>query len=134
MTIPDGVLLAPGCTIADNPQTAQFLQTCAEVAFELGHPITIVHGTDGQHSGFLDPHPFGFAFDVRTHDQINPDLLRTTLLTRLGTDWSDLIEDAGIPNEHLHAQIRKALWQALAPADQIADARSRDEANGRIVA
>lgn len=115
MDLPSGVTIGQGCTLATNEQTAHFLKCCEWTAEEVGHVVTITHGTDGQHSGAIDPHLFGFAFDVRTHDQINPHVTLGVLAQALGPEWYVFLEDAGTANEHLHAQVRKDLWRALVP-------------------
>lgn len=86
---------------------------------EIGHDLVITSGTDGQHSGNLDPHHAGCAYDVRSHDidEMTKSLFVQKVLNHLGdvqpssggwvTDYFfGWIEDAGQPNEHAHFQLR----------------------------
>ena len=124
-----GVALLPGCTVADNDSTEQMLQACQSVANGITEPgLVITHGTDGQHSGAADPHPFGFALDIRTHglDALHVlELLRDFLSQ---TIYFMQIEDAGQPNEHLHVQVQKSLWPTLVDPVLLAEARAKDAA------
>jgi hypothetical protein len=76
----------------------------------LGRDITISSACDGTHSGPEDPHHLGKAYDLRISDIPDPELLLKTLQEFLGSAWFFVwIEDAGQPNQHIHAQVRKGI-------------------------
>ena len=95
----------------------------SKVSRALGLALVITSGADGEHTGPLDPHKFGKAFDVRSHDftaeQKNEVL--TSVMKELGEirpaigggyitefffGW---LEAEGKPNEHFHFQLRHDL-------------------------
>ena len=69
--------------------------------------LTITSGTDGQHSGPLDPHHEGEAYDIRTHDFDGPTktAVLQAIMQPLGWDrFYGTIEAPGLANEHIHCQ------------------------------
>jgi len=89
---------------------------------KLGTDLTITSGTDGTHSGPIDPHHLGAAYDVRSHSF--PDVMKQTVLlsvmAELGvarpqssgyvTDkFFGWLEAAGSDNEHFHFQLRHGI-------------------------
>lgn len=75
----------------------------------LNVPLTITSGTDGEHSGPDDPHHYGEAYDVRSHDYDEDTKQRILdgVLGRLGDDFYGFVEASGTSNEHYHIQRRK---------------------------
>ncbi len=72
--------------------------------------LTITSGSDGVHSGIDDPHHFGNAYDVRSHD------LDTVTKQQFLANLNDLLqrdkfyyflENPGEVDEHFHIQVRK---------------------------
>jgi len=94
-----------------SPAGIRILSALDHVAQALGRDITVTSGSDGEHSGPSDPHHFGNAYDIRTHDDPDKQQLIVALLNRLAeTDqgrFYAFIEDDGGPNEHIHCQLRK---------------------------
>jgi hypothetical protein len=77
---------------------------------KLGKDLTITSGTDGLHSGPLDPHHLGEAFDIRSHDF--PEALRPVVLKAIMEEldparFYGFLEAPGQANEHFHLQRRK---------------------------
>jgi hypothetical protein len=72
-----------------------------------GEDLILTHGTDGAHSGCTDPHPFGKAIDIRTHNLRDAEATREALKLIAGAPYTIRLEDPGVPNEHIHAQVRK---------------------------
>ena len=120
-----------GCTLELTDETLDMLSACRTYAKLQPFDLTITHGTDGTHSGAVDPHPFGKALDVRTHDLPDPDATIVALASRLGAAYTVILEDRGLPNEHIHIQLRKDLWRATVPAMRLAVAVAADTAAGR---
>lgn len=100
--------------------------TAAQSPFDL----MITSGTDGTHSGPDDPHKKGNALDVRSStfsledknrvlhlvtsylsdltDQLGEDARIVSTSDGLATAlFFGFLEDAGLPNEHYHYQVRK---------------------------
>lgn len=76
----------------------------------LGVDLTITSGSDGEHSGPDDPHHFGNAYDVRSHDLT--DLIKRQFLANLNNllpngKFFYFLEDANTGNEHFHIQVKK---------------------------
>jgi hypothetical protein len=79
-----------------------------------GYDCIITCGTDGH--GPDDPHPLGFAYDMRskhierveTKQVILEDLRRV-----LGPIYTVILENPGMDNEHFHWQVRKDLWRTM---------------------
>jgi hypothetical protein len=90
--------------------------------------LTITSACDGAHSGAVDPHHRGEAYDIRTHEY--PDTVKDAILWHLlellrtpgeplaapvegiprslaTSRFFGFLEAPGAPNEHLHIQLRK---------------------------
>jgi hypothetical protein len=74
------------------------------------HDLTITSACDGEHSGPDDPHHRGEAYDVRTHDLPDKQLVLTTIMNYLGTTkFYGFLEDPETDNEHIHCQLRHGI-------------------------
>jgi hypothetical protein len=91
----------------------------------IGVEMVITCGTDGHPDA--DPHPHGFAVDLRTHgvpsEKREP--LRQSIADRLGPTYTVLLENPGTDEEklkhakeHIHVQYRKDLWRAIVAGEQ----------------
>jgi hypothetical protein len=83
------------------------LDGCAEA---MKRDLAITSACDGQHSGPLDPHYRGEAFDVRTKDMIpaQKKFLIDFTMEILGWEFFyGFLEAEGTPNEHAHFQVKK---------------------------
>lgn len=91
------------------------LLTIADQVFAAHHIECIVtSGTDAHGTG--DPHFNGFAADFRTHHIALDDIkhaIVSEMQAVLGDDYYIFLEAASTPNEHIHGQTRKGLWQQL---------------------
>jgi hypothetical protein len=72
--------------------------------------VVITSGSDGTHSGPADPHHFGRALDLRTHNF--PDLpaiqaFIAALQEDLGPKFYVALESPRTDNEHVHVQLRR---------------------------
>jgi hypothetical protein len=85
------------------------LSAMKAVSNALNVPLVITSGTDGNHSGTLDPHKTGEAYDVRSHD-FDPHtkaVVLAAMMEDLGRDhFYGVLEGADTPNEHFHFQRR----------------------------
>lgn len=93
------------------PAGAQILEKIKQLVASYNFNLTITSARDGVHSGPLDPHHSGEAFDLRTHglSQAQVDLLLNDLKAALYQDprrFYAFVEAAGTPNEHIHVQRR----------------------------
>lgn len=73
--------------------------------------VTITSSRDGIHSGPDDPHHFGAAFDLRTHDLTTAQAARLLhdlqrVLYRTPRRFYAFLESPQQPNEHVHVQLR----------------------------
>lgn len=120
------LLIKPGVTFVDPipPAGQAILGAIKAVAAGLPYDLTITSGSDGIHSGPSDPHHFGNAYDVRSHDlpsiQEKADVLRAVMCRLATHDEEPLAQDGGLvthcffgwleaegqPNEHFHWQLR----------------------------
>jgi hypothetical protein len=85
------------------------LQAIKENSRMLGKDLTITSGADGLHNGINDPHHFGNAYDVRSHDldEVNKQQFlanQNSLLSR--EKFFYFLEDTGTDNEHFHTQVK----------------------------
>lgn len=86
------------------------LQAIKAASKQLNIDLTITSGTDGAHSGPADPHHFGEAYDIRSHDfpaALRPAVVKA-VMDQLG--WKQFygyIEAPGTDNEHFHFQRKK---------------------------
>jgi hypothetical protein len=71
--------------------------------------LTITSGSDGCHSGNLDPHHSAEAYDVRTHGLTDEEkgVVLATILSEAGPLFFAFIEDPVTDNEHIHCQRAK---------------------------
>lgn len=98
-----------------SPGGVRILAAFDHAAKVIGHDMTITSGCDGEHSGPLDPHHRGDAYDGRTHDLPDKQAALKELQDFLGPDFYVFIEDPDEvthadpdrSNEHFHAQVRK---------------------------
>lgn len=76
----------------------------------LGLDLTITSACDGAHSGPLDPHKTGEAYDVRSHD-FDPTQKAEVLGAIMGSlemgRFYGYVEGMGSDNEHYHIQRSK---------------------------
>lgn len=100
----------------------ELLRALASASKALGRDLTITSGTDGDHSGPLDPHKLGCAYDVRSHD-LDPhqkDDVLYRIMCELGTPsrasggyvtdkFFGWLEDEAQPGEHFHFQLRHGM-------------------------
>ncbi len=71
--------------------------------------FTITSGADGEHSGPLDPHHEGNAYDIRSHDfpEAQKPVVLNALMAILGTEkFYGFLEVPGTSDEHFHVQLR----------------------------
>ncbi len=93
-----------------SPGGFRILAALDQVAKKFDWELTITSACDGMHSGPLDPHHRGEAYDVRTHDLPEPLRHQLVLEVMLILGWESFfgfLEDAGTPNEHAHFQVKK---------------------------
>lgn len=92
------------------PAGFRILSAIDQMAQVLSADLVVTSGTDGEHSGALDPHHRGEAYDVRSQG-LSAELKQQILegvMARLGSRYFyGFLEDAGTANEHFHFQIRK---------------------------
>ena len=71
--------------------------------------LTITSGSDGCHSGEMDPHHRGEAYDIRTHDHTEEQVaeILKAMVDFLGPQFYVFLEAAGTDNAHIHGQVRK---------------------------
>jgi len=106
-----------------SPAGFRLLGAIDKTATLLGLDLMITSACDGAHSGADDPHHLGEAYDVRSRDVADKDLLLRTVLSQLGTPipasgggggyvtayFFGWLEDAGRENEHFHFQRRRGM-------------------------
>lgn len=82
------------------------IERCARA---IGTDLTITSACDGAHSGPLDPHHRGEAYDIRTHGfrEAQKQAIVAYLRQDLGSGFFAFLEAPGTTNEHIHAQLRK---------------------------
>lgn len=105
------IKVKPGVTFTViAPAGFLILQAMKYVSKLLGMDLTITSGTDGEHSGPLDPHKVGEAYDVRSHDMRPPQksAFLMAIMNELGTaHFYGLLEGLNTPDEHFHVQKAK---------------------------
>lgn len=105
LRVKDGVefsLIAPG--------GFRILSALETTARKLGVDLWITSGSDGEHSGPLDPHKLGKAYDVRSHDFADDfkAVVLNCLQALLPSDqFYCFLENPGAADEHWHCQVRK---------------------------
>jgi hypothetical protein len=95
------------------PAGARILEELKAIVSNYDFDITITSARDGVHSGPLDPHHSGEAFDLRTHDQTDEQKQRLlndlqTALYKTPRRFFAFLEAPGTENEHIHVQRRSA--------------------------
>jgi hypothetical protein len=106
------VLIKDGVTFVYSPGGLVILQAIKTNSKMLNKDLTITSGSDGIHSGLSDPHHFGNAYDVRSHDldDVNKQQFLANLNNLLARDdFYYFLEDNGTANEHFHIQVRKGI-------------------------
>ena len=86
------------------------LQAVKAASKSLGFDLTITSGTDGVHSGPLDPHRTGEAFDVRSNDLAHDQKVAVLNAVMSGLElgrFYGFLEGMGSPDEHFHFQRSK---------------------------
>lgn len=103
---------------------------------EARQDITVTSGADGTHSGPDDPHFYGRAFDVRSHDFsiIAKGSFVQKVLSYLGDPqpkdggyvtayFFGWLEQSGQDNEHFHFQLRRGMsYPPLTNREAVQDA------------
>jgi len=114
------ITVAPGVQFSIiAPSGFALLAALWETGQEMGRDLVITSGTDGMHSGNLDPHHAGCAYDVRSHDmdEVTKSVFVDKVLAHFGTPivnsggyvtdyFFGWLENAGTDNEHFHFQLR----------------------------
>ena len=117
--------------VALKPAGLRIICEAVNIAKDLPYNVGVTSGTDGQHSGPPDPHHRGEAIDFMTRNM--PTMgdkyaFASAMIFRLvdgtsdtpfrvnGKDdsagwacarWFAFVEDPGLPNEHIHVQLRQ---------------------------
>ena len=93
-----------------KPAGFRILCAIQNACIKLGINAEITSGTDGCHSGDLDPHHTGEAYDVHSHDY-NEDqkaVFLKEVMSELGWDkFYGFLESPMTSNEHFHFQRKK---------------------------
>jgi hypothetical protein len=103
-----------------EPGGFALLGAFALAARDLEQDFIITSGTDGEHSGPLDPHKLGRAYDLHSKSFENKEAAILTVLRYADASVAPFpldggfattyffmwLEDAGTANEHYHAQVR----------------------------
>lgn len=92
------------------PSGFAILAAIQQTAVALSVDLVITSGTDGCHSGQLDPHHRGEAYDVRSQG-FSPELKQAILngvMAKLGFDrFYGFLESPATDNEHFHFQVKR---------------------------
>lgn len=85
------------------------LSAIQQAAVLSGVDLVITSACDGEHSGPMDPHHRGEAYDVRTHDlgQEKFSILALVMGSLPPGRFYGFLEDPYTDNEHLHFQVKK---------------------------
>ena len=92
------------------PGGFRILSAIDRTAAALDCDLVITSACDGLHSGELDPHHRGEAYDIRSHDfsQEQKDRILAQIMTYLGWDrFYGFLESPGTDNEHFHVQVAR---------------------------
>lgn len=114
LLLKDGVDLGTELT----PAGARILDELKRVARAVPFDVAITSARDGEHSGPLDPHKTGEAFDIRTNN-LKPayklQLLKALqdALYRDPRRFYAFLENPGTATEHIHCQRRKGTAYTL---------------------
>ena len=93
-----------------GPAGYLILEALKGASRKLGQDLTITSGTDGVHSGPADPHHFGEAYDIRSHDfaaALRPAVVKTVMDLLGWKQFYGFIEAPGTADEHFHFQRKK---------------------------
>ncbi len=85
------------------------LEQLSRTSPSVPQPLVLTAGTDGVHADH-SRHYSGEAVDVRTHNFRGPvavHAFQRELAAALGPQFTMLYENEGLPNAHLHVQVRK---------------------------
>lgn len=103
----------------------RILEALSVASRKLGSDLVVTSACDGDHSGPLDPHKLGCAYDVRSHDFVGP--IKQTVLNVVMHELAEggvaiaesdglvtnrffgWLEQPGAPNEHYHFQLRHGI-------------------------
>jgi hypothetical protein len=100
------------------PGGFRILAALVDTAAKCNHDITITSACDGEHSGPDDPHHRGEAYDIRSHDLPDPQMVLAGIRSFLGDAFFAFLEDPLALNEHIHVQVRKnSTYPPIVPAD-----------------
>lgn len=105
------VLVKPGAEFAViAPGGYLILDALKAASKSLVLDLTISSGTDGMHSGPGDPHHFGNAYDVRSHDLDDATKTKVLAAVMVTLGWAQFfgfVEAPGTDDEHFHYQTKK---------------------------
>lgn len=106
------IAIKPGVSFAVvAPAGFLILLALKKAADKLNTGLMITSGCDGLHSGPMDPHHTGEAYDVRSHD-LDPAIktqVVDAVMTELGWEhFFGFLEAPGTPDEHFHFQRKRA--------------------------
>ena len=93
------------------PAGFRILSALDQVSQKLGLDFVITSACDGLHSGEMDPHHTGEAYDVRSHDFTpeQKDKILAEVMAILGWEYFyGFLESPGTDGEHFHYQRKKA--------------------------
>jgi hypothetical protein len=114
------VRIKDGVEFKITPAGIHMLSALDMIARQTRHDLTITSAADGQHSGTEDPHKQGNAFDVRSKDLPDKQIVLNRIKVFLGEEkFYIFLEDPLDPNaseeektqsnEHFHMQLRHGL-------------------------
>lgn len=86
------------------------LSAIKRASAETGLDLVITSGTDGEHSGPMDPHKLGEAYDVRSKDFVRDQkfYVLKSIMDILGwEDFYGFLENPEMSNEHYHIQRKR---------------------------
>lgn len=105
------ILIKPGAQFTViRPAGYCILAALKHTAQQMGRDLTITSACEGEHSGPMDPHKLGEAYDVRSHDfepAERPQVLASVMLELGWTRFYGFLEAEGTSNEHWHFQRAK---------------------------
>jgi hypothetical protein len=88
----------------------QILLALKQTSKTLGIDLTITSACEGEHSGPNDPHKLGEAYDVRSHDLVEKQLVLNQILLELNKDqFFGFLETKNTSNEHFHIQRKRGI-------------------------
>lgn len=93
-----------------GPGGFRILSAADQFVAKQDYDLVLTSACDGEHSGPADPHHFGNAYDVRSHDFSldQKDAIIAQIMNVLGWDhFYGFLESPGTDNEHFHFQVKK---------------------------